>query len=66
LLNYLAEFTVNESDGNYNVSFISDDETSLSIEASETNNWNEESVFENLNCVSDFFEKGSIGYSHIF
>lgn len=62
-IHHLAEFTVKESDGNYNVSFISDDETSLSIEASETDNWNEESVFENLNCVSDFFENGSIGYS---
>ncbi|AXT54310.1 hypothetical protein D1815_00595 [Aquimarina sp. AD1] len=59
----LAEFTVNEYDGNYNVAFISDDNTSLSIEASETDNWNEESVFDNLNCVSDFFENGSIGYS---
>lgn len=58
-----AEFTVNESDGNYHVEFVSNDQTSLSIEASETVHWNEESVFENLNCVSDFFEHGSIGYS---
>ncbi|MBQ4804153.1 DUF2071 domain-containing protein [Aquimarina sp. MMG015] len=62
-VHHLAEFTVNESDGNYDVAFISDDDTSLSIEASETDNWNEESVFDNLNCVSDFFENGSIGYS---
>jgi len=25
--------------------------------------WNNESVFKNLDCVSDFFESGSIGYS---
>lgn len=62
-IHHLAEFTVNESDRNYNVAFISDDGTSLSIEARETDKWNEESVFENLNCVSDFFENGSIGYS---
>lgn len=62
-VHHLAEFTVNESEGNYEVSFISDDETSLSIEAYETDNWNNKSVFENLECISDFFERGSIGYS---
>ena len=62
-VHHLAEFSVNESDGNYKVAFVSDDETSLSIEAKETNNWNNESVFESLDCVSDFFENGSVGYS---
>lgn len=62
-VHHLAEFSVNESDGNYAVSFVSDDQTSLSIEAKETTEWNPESVFENLQCVSDFFENGSIGYS---
>lgn len=62
-VHHLAKFTVNESEGKYEVGFISDDETSLFIKAQETNDWNSESVFENLKCVSDFFEKGSIGYS---
>lgn len=62
-VHHLADFKVNESDGNYNVAFKSDDGTSLSIEANETDKWNQESVFEDLNCVSDFFENGSIGYS---
>ncbi|MBQ0732770.1 DUF2071 domain-containing protein [Aquimarina celericrescens] len=62
-VHHLAEFSVHESDGNYDVAFVSDDKTSLSIKAKETKDWNEESVFENLNCVSDFFENGSIGYS---
>jgi hypothetical protein len=62
-IHHLANFTVNEKDGNYEVSFVSDDDTSLSIKAHETKTWNEESVFENLECVSDFFENGSIGYS---
>ena len=44
-VHHLAKFSVNESDGNYKVAFVSDDETSLSIEANETNNWNSESVF---------------------
>ncbi|MDF1697660.1 MAG: DUF2071 domain-containing protein [Saprospiraceae bacterium] len=62
-IHHLAAFTVHESDGNYNVSFLSDDKTSLSIIAKETKKWNSDSVFENLECVSKFFENGSIGYS---
>ena len=62
-VHHLAEFSVDESDGKYKVAFVSDDETLLSIEAKETNNWNNESVFESLDCVSDFFENGSVGYS---
>ena len=62
-IHHLADFTVKESNGNYEVGFVSDDKTSLSIKASETKIWNHESVFENLKCVSDFFENGSIGYS---
>ncbi len=62
-IHHLADFKVNESNGNYEVSFISDDATSLSIEAKETTAWNKESVFDNLECVSKFFEEGSLGYS---
>ncbi|WP_024480745.1 DUF2071 domain-containing protein [Cellulophaga baltica] len=62
-IHHLADFTVNESDGNYEVKFVSADKTSLSIKASKTTTWNDESIFKNLQCVSDFFEKGSIGYS---
>jgi len=58
-----AEFKVNENNENYNVSFISKDNSSLSIQAKETTEWNKESVFENLDCVSEFFENGSVGYS---
>lgn len=60
---HLAEFSVEEADGNYKVSFASDDETFLSIIAKETLNWNKDSVFNNLECVSDFFKNGSFGYS---
>ena len=59
----LAKFTVNESDGNYEISFVSQDKTSLSIKAKEAKEWHNESVFDDLECVSDFFERGSIGYS---
>lgn len=62
-VHHLAEFKVRETNGNYNVAFISEDDTTLSIEACETQKWNEESVFDDLNCVSDFFENGAVGYS---
>ncbi|MBL4642657.1 MAG: DUF2071 domain-containing protein [Flavobacteriaceae bacterium] len=62
-IHHLAEFTVNEKEKNYEVGFISDDNTSLFIKAKETDIWNKESVFENLECVSNFFKDGSIGYS---
>lgn len=59
----LAEFTVKESNGNYDISFVSRDQTSLSIKAKETDEWNNKSVFDNLESASKFFENGSIGYS---
>ena len=62
-LHYFADFRVHESNGNYEVSFVSQDHTSLAIKAKETNHWNTQSIFENLECASAFFEKGSIGYS---
>ena len=62
-IHHLAKFTVNEQDGNYEVGFVSRDNTSLSIKARETTTWNKESIFENLQCVSGFFEEGSVGYS---
>ena len=37
-VHYLARFSVNENDGTYEVSFVSDDKTSLSIKAKETEN----------------------------
>lgn len=62
-VHHKARFTVNEANGNYEVAFKSDDDTSLSITAKETGQWNPESVFDDLSCVSDFFEQGSVGYS---
>ncbi len=62
-VHHLAKFKINEKDGTFEVSFVSDDKTSLSIKAIETDNWNNDSVFDNLDTVSNFFEQGSIGYS---
>ena len=62
-IHHLANFTVIEKEDNYEIGFISDDKTSLSIKARKTNVWNKESVFGNLQCASNFFEDGSVGYS---
>lgn len=62
-VHHLAEFKVNETNEKYEIEFLSEDNTSLSIVAKSTEIWNSESVFENLDCLSAFFEKGSIGYS---
>jgi len=62
-VHHFAKFTVKESNSTYEVSFTSRDDTSLSIKAKETEDWNDESVFDDLSCVSSFFEKGAVGYS---
>jgi hypothetical protein len=60
---YLARFKVIEGDGKYHVDFTSSDNTSISIDAKETDRLNPHSIFESLENVSDFFEKGAVGYS---
>ncbi|WP_339701325.1 DUF2071 domain-containing protein [uncultured Roseivirga sp.] len=60
---HLADFKVSELDGNYEVSFESNDQTKLSISAKETEKWSDHSLFENINEASSFFEQGAVGYS---
>ncbi|MEL7118183.1 MAG: DUF2071 domain-containing protein [Bacteroidota bacterium] len=62
-IHQFAKFSVKEENESYEVSFRSEDGTYLSITAHNTNKWNNESVFEDLDCASKFFENGSIGYS---
>lgn len=62
-IHHRADFSVNENDGHYNIEFKSQDGTALSIKAQETTEWNKLSVFDDLNCASDFFKHGSVGYS---
>ncbi|MGM0582710.1 MAG: DUF2071 domain-containing protein [Bacteroidota bacterium] len=61
-IHHLAEFNVKESDGHYDISFR-DDNTVLSVRAVETAEWNNDSVFESLECASRFFESGGVGFS---
>jgi hypothetical protein len=60
---YLARFNVKEGEGKFHVDFTSSDNTSISIDAEETSDFDADSVFETLENVSAFFEKGAIGYS---
>lgn len=62
-IHHFAKFKVHENEGSFDVSFKSDDDTFLSIKAIETNLWDKESIFGNLESVSEFFKNGSIGYS---
>ncbi len=60
---YKAKFDVKEENGIYHIAFKSSDNTSISIDAVLTNDFNPKSIFQNLKNVSDFFEAGSVGYS---
>ncbi len=60
---YLAKFNVKEGNGHYHIDFTSSDSTSISIDAKETSLFDPNSIFESLENVSDFFEKGAVGYS---
>ncbi|QPH37946.1 DUF2071 domain-containing protein [Pedobacter endophyticus] len=60
---HYAKFNVQESNGNYHIDFKSSDNTEILIDATETKFFNNKSIFETLNEASDFFEKGSLGYS---
>jgi hypothetical protein len=59
-----ARFQVQEQDGHYSVALDSDDHrTHLSVEAHATDELPHESVFGSLDVASEFFQRGSLGYS---
>jgi hypothetical protein len=60
---HLADFNVKEKDDKYHIDFTSSDKTNISIDAFETKTFDKSSIFETLENVSDFFEKGAVGYS---
>jgi hypothetical protein len=60
---YFAKFNVIEASQNYHIDFTSSDETHISIDATEVDKFDTNSIFETLENVSDFFEKGAVGYS---
>lgn len=62
-IHHHADFAVLEGDGVFHIEFKSEDGTHLSIHASQTDQWSNESVFNDQDCASEFFKKGSVGYS---
>jgi Uncharacterized conserved protein (COG2071) len=60
---HLANFNVDEIDDKYHIDFTSSDRTNISIDAVEAKTFDKTSIFETLENVSDFFEKGAVGYS---
>lgn len=60
---YLAKFNVAEANGQYHVDFTSSDHTSISIDATSTDQFPAGSVFETLENASVFFANGANGYS---
>jgi Uncharacterized conserved protein (COG2071) len=58
-----AKFDVQEKEGHYHIAFKSSDGTSISIDADKVEILNSNSIFQNLDTASKFFEGGAIGYS---
>ena len=60
---YLAKFNVHEWNGHYHIDLLSSDNTRISIDVKETKDFDPNSIFENLENVSEFFKIGATGYS---
>ena len=60
---YYAKFNVREENNDYHLDFQSSDHTTIEIDAKLASEFNSNSIFKSLENVSEFFEKGSVGYS---
>ena len=60
---FYAKFDVKEKDGHFHIAFKSSDGTTIAIEADKSDNFNPNSIFQNIDTASKFFEGGAIGYS---
>lgn len=58
-----AKFDIKEESRHYHIAFKSSDGTSISIDADKTETLNPNSIFQNLENASKFFEGGAVGYS---
>ena len=58
-----AEFNVDEKNGHYHVAFKSSDGTTIDISADKSIVFDQQSIFQNLENASRFFEAGAVGYS---
>ena len=62
-LHHRSQFDVTEGDGRFLVAFLSEDGTSMSVDAQESADWNATSVFPDLNAASTFMQRGAVGFS---
>jgi len=60
---HYSKFNVQEGSGEYRLSFSHRGKKKLSIFCKESTEYPKSSVFKKLGAVSDFFQKGSLGYS---
>ncbi|MBK9249997.1 MAG: DUF2071 domain-containing protein [Ignavibacteria bacterium] len=60
---HYAKFNVQEANGKYHIDFLSSDNTTISIDAKEITSFDSNSIFKTIENVSEFFEKGAVGYS---
>ncbi len=60
---YHAKFDVKEVDGHYHIAFKSSDGTTISVDGDKSETLNSNSIFQNLDIASKFFEGGAVGYS---
>lgn len=58
-----AKFDVKEENGHYHIAFESSDGTTISVDGDKTETLNSNSIFQNLDTASIFFEGGAVGYS---
>lgn len=62
-VHHRATFDVKEGDEGYRIAFTSSDGTSLAVEGAPSEKLPKDSVFGSLENSSEFFRKGSLGYS---
>lgn len=60
---HLSSFKIHEHNKKYAISFTNKDGTFVSIKGEETSDWPSQSILKTFEAASDFFKKGSIGYS---
>jgi hypothetical protein len=60
---YHAKFNVEEHNGHYHIAFESSDGTTFSVDGDKVDTLNSDSIFQNLDTSSQFFEGGAVGYS---
>ncbi|KYP13543.1 DUF2071 domain-containing protein [Flavihumibacter sp. CACIAM 22H1] len=62
-VHFHSRFATREEKGIYELDMFNKDGTNISVWAFLSERYNPDSIFDNLQAVSDFFEQGAVGYS---